>query len=272
MIEVGLVDYCFSNQNAMGLYQENQWEAPKLMRWKREVEGVGNVVLTDQRLKEFGDYQGVERFALLIEPYALRPNHYEFATLHQDQFKAILTFDRRFIDNGKFIYYPFGGSYIRDWAMFPKVKRLSIVTSKKKTTPGHLLRHQVVQELGPVMEVFGEPYRDFFTSKADPLRPFMFSIVIESEKADWYFTEKLIDCFSQGTIPIYWGCPDIGRFFNTRGMFQFDDMAGLRRILDEITQQTYLERLPAIRDNLERARSYRIAEDWIVQSYPGLFQ
>ena len=45
-----------------------------------------------------------------------------------------------------------------------------------------------------------------------------FSIAIESTSVENYFSEKLIDCLITKTIPIYWGCPNIEEFFDTRGM------------------------------------------------------
>jgi hypothetical protein len=51
--------------------------------------------------------------------------------------------------------------------------------------------------------------KDLFESK--------FSIIIENCKDKNYFSEKLIDCLLCKTIPIFWGCDNIGDFFDTRG-------------------------------------------------------
>ena len=32
-------------------------------------------------------------------------------------------------------------------------------------------------------------------------------------RGDYEFDEKLIDCFLTGTVPIFWGCPSIDKFF-----------------------------------------------------------
>ena len=45
--------------------------------------------------------------------------------------------------------------------------------------------------------------------KIDGLRDYRYHFCIENIKRDYWFTEKLIDCFVTGTIPIYWGCPSI---------------------------------------------------------------
>ena len=58
--------------------------------------------------------------------------------------------------------------------------------------------------------------------KAEALAQYAFSIAIENSQQDTYFTEKLIDCFSTGTVPIYWGTRKISEYFDMRGVIQFD--------------------------------------------------
>ena len=52
----------------------------------------------------------------------------------------------------------------------------------------------------------------------DKLMESMFSVVIENTFEDNWFTEKLIDCFRNYTLPIYFGCKNIGNFFDKRGI------------------------------------------------------
>jgi hypothetical protein len=100
-------------------------------------------------------------------------------------------------------------------------------------------------------------------SKLLGLKPYAFQVVIESERLDYWFTEKLIDCFATGTVPIYWGPPSIGRFFNLDGILQFRTLDELAGILMSLTPSMYDERADAIVDNYNRARTYGCAEDWI---------
>eukprot|EP00620_Florenciella_sp_RCC1587_P021099 CAMPEP_0182561832 /NCGR_PEP_ID=MMETSP1324-20130603/4262_1 /TAXON_ID=236786 /ORGANISM="Florenciella sp., Strain RCC1587" /LENGTH=60 /DNA_ID=CAMNT_0024774579 /DNA_START=220 /DNA_END=399 /DNA_ORIENTATION=+ len=51
----------------------------------------------------------------------------------------------------------------------------------------------------------------------------MFHIAIENVKSNGYFTEKLLDCFLTRTVPLYWGCPNIGEYFEVEGMIIIDD-------------------------------------------------
>jgi hypothetical protein len=254
----------------MSLGQENENETPELLEWVRSPIGVETIVFTDQNMKAAPDYIVRNKIGLLIEPRALRPWHYEAAESLRDEFKAILTFDAAMVDGKKFLFYPFGGSYIRDWDVFDKSRSVSMITSHKAITEGHRLRHSVAMMFGDELDVFGQPRRRPFKSKAEALRTYRFSVVIESERRDWYFTEKLIDCLSQGTVPIYWGCPDIGQFFNERGFLLFSSIEELGWVLRQLTEDIYLGRMAAILENLEKAKAYRVAEDWIVKAYPGL--
>ena len=51
----------------------------------------------------------------------------------------------------------------------------------------------------------------------------MFSIAIENASYETYFTEKLLDCFATGTIPVYYGAPDIGDYFNKDGIIDLSE-------------------------------------------------
>lgn len=51
---------------------------------------------------------------------------------------------------------------------------------------------------------------------------YQYSIIIENSQQDNYFSEKLVDCLLSKTIPIYWGCPNIGAFFDTTGWILLD--------------------------------------------------
>ena len=98
-----------------------------------------------------------------------------------------------------------------------------------------------------------------------------FHIVIESVKRDYYFSEKLIDVMSQGCVPIYRGCPDIGRFFNPYGIIQWRHLDGLKGIVKSLVPRDYEKYKPHVQDNMERARQFQCPEDWMASNYPRVF-
>jgi hypothetical protein len=91
----------------------------------------------------------------------------------------------------------------------------------------------------------------------------MFSVAIENACYETYFTEKIQDCFATATIPVYYGSPDIGKFFNPDGIiFLTDDFD-----VTSLTPDLYYDKLEAVKDNLERVKNYPINEDYIYKTY-----
>lgn len=270
-ITVKITDSTFPHSNAIGLAGENRQRHPDLLRWERASGGYVHV-WTDLRLEEAIGDPTPKKIALLIEPRGLSAKHYLDAWELRSHFHTILTYDRSLIDKGEpFKFYPVGGSWISRWEIFEKTREVSILVSDKHTTKGHQLRHAIVDRFREEIHVYGEPYTPYLGSKAPSLRLYRYSVIVESDWADWYFTEKLIDCLSQGSIPIYWGCPDIARFFDPNGILSFNSLDELAEILKMIGEDDYARRLPAIHWNFEAAKEYRCAEDWIVTNYPDLF-
>ena len=137
-------------------------------------------------------------------------------------------------------------------------------------TSGHKLRHDVIKEFGSSMDVFGRGIKDL-PYKLDGLSSYMFSIVIENIKYDDYFTEKIIDCFASGTIPIYWGTNSVKNFFNKDGIIFFNTIEELGDILYNLKEDDYFNRMDAIKHNLNNSKEFILAEDWIFKNYPNCF-
>lgn len=268
---VKITDSTFPQQNAIGLAGENRQEHPTLLRWERVSGGVTRV-WTDIRLDEAVGDPTRKKIAILIEPRGLSKVHYEKAWELRSHFHTIFTYDRELVDEGPpFTFYPVGGSWLNEWGAWSKHSEVSILASDKRLTQGHQLRHAVVDAFKDRIDVYGEPYTPYLSTKGTALKRYRYSIVVESDQRDWYFTEKLIDALSQGTIPIYWGFPDVGSYFDLDGILTFGSLDELEEILKNCSAEDYEKRLPAVHWNLEAARQYRCAEDWIVESYPDLF-
>src|SRR5690606_14236020 len=150
------------------------------------------------------------------EPRELIPSLYKFVAVQSHGFDAILTHDEELLELPNAIQYTFGGCWIEpnDVKVWNKSKNISIISSGKTITTGHKLRHSVIgrlaKELG--IDVYGRGYTPV-EKKIDALRDYRFSIVIENSRQNHFFTEKLVDCFATGTIPIYWGMSNIDKYF-----------------------------------------------------------
>ncbi len=97
-----------------------------------------------------------------------------------------------------------------------KEKLISIISSTKSFSRGHVDRLRFVKALkeryGDQVDIFGHGFNNF-DDKWDVLAPYKYHIVIENSRSDYYWTEKIADCFLAGTYPLYYGSRTIGRSF-----------------------------------------------------------
>jgi hypothetical protein len=205
--------------------------------------------------------------AWLIEPMCIAGHNYELIKRIQGRFSKILTHEDELIKLGApYEFVPFGCCWIapEDQMIYDKSKLVSIIASAKMQTDGHRLRHDVITQLGDKMSVYGRGFNPV-EHKVAALAPYKFSVVIENCARKGWFTEKLIDCFATGTIPIYYGAPDIGDFFNHKGIITFDTVEDLRVILDNLDNVSYYNLL-AINDNFNITKNYLLPDELIYKS------
>jgi hypothetical protein len=224
-------------------------------------------IFTDRKLSAVNENPHQTNIAWLLESPELMRKHRREICRHENFFNRVLTFERQLLERSeKYIFCPLGGSWVaeNDWAIYPKSKQLSIVCSRQNYLSGHKLRFDVVNRFKSQIDgLFGSAFQKI-EKKLEGLRDYRFSIAIENCRTDYYFTEKLIDCFATGTVPLYWGCPSIECFFNTKGILAFQSLRELEKIIPRLSHELYEDMMPAIEDNYERAMSYRVIERNIV--------
>ena len=135
-----------------------------------------------------------------------------------------------------------------------KTKLISVITSNKAFTKGHLDRIEFVEKLktyyGDRIDVFGSGYNDF-EDKWDVLAPYKYHISIENSSQKYYWTEKISDCFLAETFPIYYGCTNLSDYFNEEAFEQIDihDFDAAIRIIDRIIKEdTFEKKLTYLKD------------------------
>jgi hypothetical protein len=225
-------------------------------------------IFTDLSLDEVYIDASTTKVAWLLEPPEIHPN--EYAAIGErdlfERFDLILSHQHDLLRLDKrFTFMPFGGCWIAkgDWAIYPKQHNVSLIASTKTFLEGHQLRHDVVRQHGQQLDgLFGSAYQPV-DDKLEALERFRYSMVIENVRKNYFFTEKLIDAFVTGTVPIYWGCPDIAKFFNPDGMVTFTDIGELPGILASLSEEDYQRRMPAIRENFLIAQRYAVPEDYL---------
>lgn len=254
----------------------------KHIQWVRRDSTDELVVYTDNHIPTKISNRSI---AWLIEPREIKPNGYSYVEDNYYEFKSIWTYDKKLLkDLPNAEFYPFGGCWINhnDRKIHKKSKLFSTISSSKDQTTGHKLRHQIISASFNEMDVFGRGSEQFsrpgasgygpIDNKIEGLKDYYYHLAVENVKKDYWFTEKLIDCFVTGTIPIYWGCPSIGNYFNTDGMVLFNDLTELKGRLEQCTEKFYEDNLSAVRENFELAKKYTLAEDWIYRNIASAFK
>ena len=274
MNKIRLIDGCFPG-NPSSIAGDNVWRGPQHFEWDR----VGGESLytwfTNWTLMNVAHGKYPKRVAWLLEPPSLQNWPYQMAKDYRNEYDAIMTYDKRLFGLGdnRFKFAPHGGSWIDWdlWGMHEKTKDVCMIVSDKKDSEGHKLRHEIAKKFSDVIDIYGPSFQ-MFDRKWDVLRHYRYCVVVESVKMDFYFSEKLIDATSVGCIPIYWGCPEIIQFFDTRGIISFQEIRQMGEALGLASAVNYRNQKSVLISNIEKAKQYRMPEDWMFEHYPELFR
>lgn len=261
---IKIIDYLFFHAKYSTDFQDS-----KYIEWDRTPLSSNDsmVFYTDYSLDRVGDNN--LKFAWLLESPDITSQSYQWISQNNKKFDNVFTHSKELLDRGEnFLFCPTGGCWIKpeDQKVYDKTKLLSTIVSAKKMTHGHMLRHQSVLKFKDKMDLYGRGYNPV-EYKLKCLKDYAFSLTIENTKKDYYFTEKLIDCFMTGTVPIYWGCPSIQKFFNIDGIITFDSVNELSDIIKNLSIDKYNSMIDAIKDNFKKAKEFLIAEDYIYEKY-----
>jgi len=204
------------------------------------------------------------KYLWLLESKFIKPGMVESIIenreLVENTYEVIFTHDQRLLALGdKFKWVPAQGFWIKEPKIYEKSKMISMIASNKRMCEGHIKRLEWVERIGDQVDLYGRGFNEI-ANKEDGLCDYMFSVAIENGQYETYFTEKLLDCFATGTIPVYLGAPDIGDHFNMDGIIILSDEF-------DVSEDIYYSKLDAIKDNLERAKEMEILEDFIYVRY-----
>lgn len=93
-----------------------------------------------------------------------------------------------------------------------------------------LSKYKKVDSGGGYLNNIGGPV----TSKLDFQKSYKFSIAFENSSTNGYTTEKIIDAFAAGGIPIYWGDPLIDKIFNPKAFINAKKFKSDQELIDYI--------------------------------------
>jgi hypothetical protein len=159
----------------------------------------------------------------------------------------------------KYKWVPAQGFWIKEPKIYEKTKMISMIASNKRMCEGHVKRLGWVERIGDQLDLYGRGFNEI-ADKEEGLCDYMFSVAIENGEYETYFTEKLLDCFATGTIPVYLGAPDVGDHFNKDGIIDLTEEF-------EVSEEIYYSKMDAIKENLEKAKEMEVLEDFIYRRY-----
>jgi hypothetical protein len=184
-------------------------------------------------------------------------------------FDLILTYDQEILNTCEnAVMFEFGTTWVHDYDYSTQKKfQVSHLVGNKSKTNGHKLRHDVYYNQNEIttpkdfyVSSFGSIPNNYNSKvlgdKKNPLFDSQYHICIENSKQNNLFTEKLIDCLYTKTIPIFYGCENIRDFFDTRGFFIVNSLSEIIDVCDNLTENTYSEKLEYINKNFDLSIKY----------------
>lgn len=135
-----------------------------------------------------------------------------------------------------------------------KKKLISVITSNKSFTQGHIDRISFVTKLkahfGDSLDIFGRGF-NAFDDKWSVLHDYRYHIVIENCSQPYYWSEKLGDCFLAETYPFYYGCTNLNDYFPDGSYTAIDirnPEQAIRIIEESIAQNTFEKSAGVLRE------------------------
>jgi hypothetical protein len=100
--------------------------------------------------------------------------------------------------------------------------------------------------------------------KLGTLSGYTFALCFENSVLEGWITEKLFDCFYAGTVPVYWGAPDIEKMISPEtfvDMRRFNSYRELREFLHSLSPRDIENFRLAARDFLRSSAFYPFSKE-----------
>lgn len=203
----------------------------------------------------------------LWEPPIVLPWMYKQKTL--DHFSKIYTWNDDLVDNEKYFkfYYPVLTPMRDDIPSFEEKKFCTFVSTNLSSNDPDSLYIERAKAIA-FFEGIGEEGFEFYGRKWNPahypsyrgsiddklavIKNYRFTLCYENcRDQNGYITEKIFDCFAAGTIPIYWGAPNIDTYIPKNCFIDRRDFSTLLELytflksMDRDTYEGYIRRIRA---------------------------
>ena len=168
------------------------------------------------------------------------------------------------------------GSFIDPNPLIEKKFGVSFILTNRNCLPGHTLKFELYKrrkEIKIPFDIYGSSWNPVKFPGLLPLAPWdnrkdkarvmdcMFHICIDSYKRKDHYSEKLIDPLITKTVPIYWGCTNLGDYFNEQGIIQVDNVDEIIEVCSQLTPEVYERMISLVDDNYNSALKVYRYED-----------
>jgi hypothetical protein len=270
---------------AIGAPFKTEWSSnsnrlPETFSWTKEEKEI-KVYIDNGIVRGANGNKNNKKFAWFCESRIVRYQVFEDIrnnlTKYKESYHKIFTCDEELLSLDKDLFvFAFSGSNLPwtpldEYSLNNKTKLVSLLASPNASTEGHKNRIRMAERFKDSVDLYGgifgskkigvndgEHYHH--KKKTEALKDYMFSITIENCKYNTYYTEKITDCFANGTIPIYYGTEKISDYFNTDGIIFLNDNFNL----SDISVNVFQSKLTAIMDNFYKVRKMRGSDDYLM--------
>lgn len=261
-----------------------QWEWPEHGKWQmlepKHWEWVHDDSLSLDCYIDRGVYKfknnNKKKIFIALESDGHYKDVHEFVKNNWNLFDYIFTFDLELLKLPNARRSIFGGIwYVSDIEPDQKTKQISFCCSNKTIVPSHLERLKLADIIHDKVDMKGNYYGEYANTK-EIYEDYKFSIVFECERTPYYFTEKLLNAFTNRCVPINYGCTDLKSFgFDTNGIIQVTSIDEIIKLINSDFNWDEFYNKPevrtAIEHNFNQAFKYSRFEDFILETYPDIF-
>jgi hypothetical protein len=138
-----------------------------------------------------------------------------------------------------------------------KSRKLSGIVGEAMDLPGHIKRWKFLEYIQKdttlELDLYGRKI-NYIEDKWNGLAPYKYSLAIENNSGPDCWTEKLADCFLTWTVPLYYGCTNLEKYFPKESFIRIDinnPLESLNKIKAIINENNWERYIPA----LEEARN-----------------
>lgn len=245
-----------------------------------------DLVIFMDRPRPEPDIAGASKVLIIYEPEIIIPGNWDPA--YHDQFSRVLTWNDNLVDNKKYYKNNFSVNWLdrypcnRTEDKFSSSK-LAVMIQTAKNIPGTLYEKRIkliqwfLNNALFDLDLYGRGwdynqvpfYKGTTSNKLDTYQNYKFAITFENcDNAVGYISEKILDAFMAGIVPVYWGAPNVEQHIPPEcfvDMRQFDSFEDMHKYIKSVDYKRYCEYLEAIDEFIISDKANQFDNDYCVK-------